>query len=115
MIEQASEQEFLEGIKQDLDRSVRDIDGSTLSRLTRMRKQALDNMAGRGLNRPYWLPVGAFTMACLVFAIVAYLPEQQTEQADMVDDIELISSSEDLEFFEDLEFYEWLEDHELPT
>ncbi len=114
MIEQDKDKEFLQAIKSQLDQSIENIDGSTQSRLTQIRHLALDKVSTKS-HPSILLPAGAFASACLVLAIVSYLPDQQTEQINVFDDIELISFSGSMDLYEDLEFYEWLEDYELPT
>lgn len=109
-----NEREFVKQIQEELEQSAQNIDAQTRSRLTQARYMAIDK-AGKKAFNPFLLPMTALATACLVMAIVIYLPKESTEQIDIVDDLDLISSSESLEFFEELEFYEWLEEYELPT
>lgn len=100
-------------IRQSLDESVDALDANTLSKIRQVRAQAVEKAETRHVN---WLGVmsGALATACvMVFAIMILLNSPGTMEAVPVDDIELISSSDNLELFEDLEFYEWLEDDAL--
>ncbi|MCZ6526032.1 MAG: hypothetical protein O6928_05665 [Gammaproteobacteria bacterium] len=111
---QDKDQVLLKAIRQSLDQSSLDIDAETRSRLAQIRHQALRKASYKAF-KPVLLPIAAIATACLVFAMVVFIPAKQIEHTNIVDDIELISSSESLQLYEDLEFYEWLEDYELPT
>lgn len=111
---QDKDQVLLKAIRQTLDQSSLDIDAETRSRLTQIRHQALQKVSHKAF-KPVLLPIAAIATACLLFAMLVFIPATQTEQLNMVDDIDLMSSSESLQLYEDLEFYEWLEDYELPT
>jgi len=110
MNEQAKEEKFLHSIKSELDNQVEDMDAQTLSRLTQIRAAALQD---RQAKQPvaWLLPAGALATVCLIFTIVVLIPKQEIGQDSMVEDIDVISDSENLELYEDLEFYEWLEDY----
>ncbi len=110
-------------IRQSLDESVDTLDANTLSKIRQIRAQAIE-MAREKANSRHknWLLnkqgifVGGLATACvMVFAVMVLLKSPTPMQAVPVDDIELISSSDDLELFEDLEFYEWLEEDGMPT
>ncbi len=106
-------------IRQSLDESVDALDANTLSKIRQVRAQAVAKADFRHKN---WLLnkqgifVGGLATACvMVFAVMILLKSPAPMQAVPVDDIELISSSDDLELFEDLEFYEWLEEDGMPS
>ncbi len=91
------------------------LDAGTLSRLHRIRSEALTTVGGRPAKQ--WLPVaGAVTVAMLV-GVVLFLPQQPANlnpETALVtglseQDLELLVGSEDLELLEDLEFYLWLD------
>ena len=109
-----NEQKWLEKARDVLESNIGRIDAETQSKLTRIRNQALEHKAGR---KPYLygLPVAALATACLVLAIVVNMPEQQSQQEELLDDLDLITTSESLDLIEELEFYEWLEDYDIPT
>ena len=109
-----NEDELKVTIRQALDESVDALDANTLSRIRQIRAQAVDKTVTRHVN---WFGImsGALATACvMVFAVMIVLQSPATLQTVPVDDLELISSSDNLELFEELEFYEWLEEYELP-
>ena len=53
--------------------------------------------------------------ACLALALIIHLPEQHPKQNEMIDDLDLITTSQGLDLYEDLDFYEWLEAYDLPS
>ena len=109
-----NEDEFNAKIKQGLNDSVRDLDANTLSKIRQIRSQAIEKAETKNTK---WSGVmaGALATACvMVFAVAIFLKTPTIEPVS-VDDLELISSSDNLELFEDLEFYEWLEDDALPS
>ncbi len=100
-------------IKQTLDDSVDSLDAQTLSRIRQVRSRAIEQTEDRSLNW-FGLMSGALATACvMVFAIMILLNSPDTSQMTPIDDLDLISSSDNLELYEDLEFYEWLEDEAL--
>ena len=108
-----NEDKFEANIKQALDNGVDAIDAHTLSRIRQVRARAVEKAEVKSVN---WFGVmsGALATACvMVFAVMILLESPTPMQAVPVDDIELISSSDNLELFEELEFYEWLDEHEL--
>ncbi len=109
-----NEDELKVTIKQALDESVDVLDANTLSRIRQIRSQAVEKAGTRYVN---WFGImsGALVTACIMaFAVMALLKSPTTMQSVSADDLELISSSDNLELFEDLEFYEWLDEYELP-
>jgi len=115
---QHSEQAFLDKARQELDSSCEGLDGQTLSRLNRIRHEALerDSHPGRALLAPF----GGLVTACvLVMLVSVYYPGQNTyttvpvqESASAVEDLDILISPESIDFFENLEFYQWLEENE---
>lgn len=104
-------------IRQALDESVESLDANTLSKIRQIRAQAIDRVVDKA-DAPHvnWLGVmsGGLATACvMVFVVMVLLNTSVSMQTVPVDDLELISSSDNLELFEDLEFYEWLDDDAL--
>ena len=101
-------------VKQHLDDSVRDLDANTLSKIRQIRSQAIEKA---NVKKTDWSGVmsGALATACVMVFTVTILLKTPVIEPVSVDDLELISSSDNLELFEDLEFYEWLEDDVLPS
>jgi hypothetical protein len=114
-----SEDELNAKMKQDLDDSVDALDANTLSKIRQIRMQTVTRAEQHYVNWPVnrkSLFVGGLATACvMVLAVVLLLNSPTSMQIVPVDDIELISSSDNLELFEDLEFYEWLEEDGLQS
>ena len=103
------EQEMLNRIKTELDRS-----GQQLDPETRRALQASRHAAITQLKKPRWTwqPVAGVAVAASVALLVFAVMTLQTHDNDMIrhaDDMSLLSSGEDLEFYENLEFYQWLQ------
>jgi hypothetical protein len=108
-----NEQDWLERVRRDLQQDSAELDPGIRSRLAGIRRQALARPRARRYSA--WLPpIAAAAAACLVLAAVLTLRQPEAPQQDMLDDMDLITTSESLELFEDLEFYEWLEAYDLP-
>jgi len=104
------DERFVAGAKQLLDRSVEDLDVAVTRRLQHARLQALD--ARPGCSRwKVW--VGGLAMAAIgAFSLSMWLaqPAHERPHTLALDDMELISSAENVDLAEDLEFYHWLAD-----
>jgi hypothetical protein len=102
-------QEFLNRANRELDDSVNKLDVDTQRALRLARGRAIDSLQKR---RHFWQPAGAVALASVVAAVVISLHFNGQDIAgkpDAIEDIQLLSASEELEFYEDLEFYQWLE------
>lgn len=115
-----SENEFNTNIRQGLDESVDALDANTLSKIRQIRAQAIelanDKSSADLFGNKQRLLIGGFATACvMVLAVVLLLNSPTSIQTVPVDEIELISSSDNFELYEDLEFYEWLEEDGLPS
>lgn len=90
-----------------LDESARELDADIAARLRQARCRALE-----AKPRPFFwlLPAGGLAAACVAVLAVALWVYQPSRPAPMqgVEDLEILSSSENLELFDDLEFYGWL-------
>jgi hypothetical protein len=106
--------ELLDRIRNSLDQSVEQLDGSTRSRLASARTRALEGASPR---HNYWFAAGGFaTASLLVAALLIYKPSDQGGEgfplATLEDgqDLEIIAALEEPELLEDMEFYYWLEE-----
>lgn len=105
-----------ENIKQTLDDSVGALDANTLSKIRQIRAQAIEKADTKKQNHWQGILVGGLATTCvMVLAVMMLLNSPTSIEPVPVDDLELISSSDNLELFEDLEFYEWLEEDGLPS
>ena len=113
MKEKNREQVFVERVVSALDKSTRDLDAGTVSRLRSIRVQAQE--AGRAGVRTGWrsffrLPAaGLATAAVVLVAGIFYfgLPMGGNHHKG-VEDVEILATTDNLEFYEDLDFYRWL-------
>lgn len=101
------DKKFMNGARHVLDQSAAQIDEKTVQHLRQIRREAVALPV-----RANWRWVYAFTgVATTVFIAVLFSTsvQQQQDAVASLDDVELLSASEEFEFFEDLEFYQWLE------
>ena len=109
------EENFLKDAKHLLDETENNLDAGVLARLRVSRRQAIEAGLRRSSHaRPGWLlPVAGFVTAGIVLAVAGLLwfaaPDPKPLQQANVEDIELLTGSDNPEFFADLEFYDWLE------
>ncbi|MDY6984100.1 MAG: hypothetical protein SV422_13530 [Pseudomonadota bacterium] len=108
--ESMPDERFVAGIRRELDRSCNALDAHTLSRLNRIRHEALARRESRGTRM--LLPFGGFVTACvLVLTVSLYMPGTAPNGEAAVpplEDIDLLVSADSLDLYEDYEFYEWL-------
>lgn len=113
------EQLFLSAAKSTLDDSVDKLDVQVQARLAQIRRQALENVASRpslAKKFSHWLlpATGLVTAAAALLLVVTLwtgqpLPEsQQSAPMAVLEDINILTDSEEIEFYQNLEFYEWL-------
>ena len=106
---------FVAGIRQQLDQSCRALDGHTLSRLNRIRHEALERK--HAPRSRLLLPFGGFVTACvLVLSVTLFepgtAPESEPGAAAALEDIEILTTTEDLDLYADYEFYQWLAEND---
>lgn len=102
-------QNFLNRANQELDESVDRLDVDTQRALRLARGRAIETLRRR---RQFWQPAGAIALASVVAAVVISLQFNgldSTGSPQAIEDIQLLSASDELEFYEELEFYQWLE------
>jgi hypothetical protein len=105
----AQEQQFIAQVKQQLDSSCAALDGATLSRLHSMRSAAV--AAKRSQRRWYWWSLSGLATACALLVMVNVLqqaPAQPVAEVAVLEDLELLTESEEIDLYEDYEFYQWL-------
>lgn len=99
--------------KRRLDQSTDQLDEKILSRLKTARREAVAKASASHPLSGWLMPMGGLIATAATVALVVSLwvvNPQQVDVLPVLDDMSLLSGSEDLEFFEELEFYQWLED-----
>ena len=104
---------FLQRVKQDMDRSCAALDGATQSRLNSMRHAALAQGQRKCLRMPQLLPFGGLVTACvLAVAVLVQTPplpgSGMLPATAPLEDLDLLTATEELDFYEEYEFYQWL-------
>ena len=114
-----SEKDLLGAARSTLEYSNDHIDEQTLAQLKSARRNAVDVYTAKQskAHRPARLfPVAGFATvgAALLVAVTLWTlqPSQQIEKESapiaVLEDLNLLTGSEEIEFYQDLEFYEWL-------
>jgi hypothetical protein len=109
-----SEEEFLTEVRKTLDRSTESLDPETLRRLRSARFEALER-AGAGrlswfrLHR--WITAGGLTtITVLALGISLWVGSPvQNPPLRQPDDMEILTSQDQLDLYKDLDFYSWLD------
>jgi len=102
------EQAFVQGIKHRLDQSQQELDTITLARLRAARRTALENAQ----QRPVWFLRHRMLLATAMstLLVVSIWLIQVPEKGQLpIDDLPLLTATEDFDLYRDLEFYQWLE------
>jgi hypothetical protein len=99
-----------------LDQTVQDLDQKTILLLQRARLKALDSVS----SPRSWLQwAGGMALASMVaLALTLWIwpsVEGNHSHLPLLEDLELMQSSENIELSEDLEFYDWLADGPAAT
>ena len=105
-----TEHELIQDIREELDKSVDTLDAHTLSRLNQARHKALEQPTRTRWRSNWLLPVAA-TAAVAVLAFSLLTVNSTTDPDLLLEDLELLSSAEDMDFYGELEFYEWLDQY----
>lgn len=100
------EQQFVKHVRDRLDHSVDELDTVTLARLKAARLTALESRD----RQPIWQNklVLASAMSVTLVAGIWLIQKPVTQDLPM-DDLQILTASEDMELYRDLEFYQWLE------
>ncbi|PIE00965.1 MAG: hypothetical protein CSA79_01610 [Thiothrix nivea] len=119
-----AEPELLDIVRQGLTGQCDRLPEETLRRLQVMRAGVLDKTAApsRFYNRTIFgvplTPLSAALSVGVLWGMLLMMPDNPLQQytagnageaVDMVDDVDVLMSTEDIEFLENLEIYEWLD------
>jgi hypothetical protein len=101
---------FIDEAKRMLDDSLRRIDAKLAGRLQRARLDALATARGsRWLGWKRGLAAASVALVVLIFFVSR--PELDHQFQPMLEDLDVMTSTENAELSEDLEFYDWLADN----
>ena len=108
-----SEEEFQAEVRKTLDLTTETLDQETLRRLRTARFEALELVgAGRaswfGLHR--WLTAGGLTTVLALGISLWVVAPRQNLPVRQADEVEILTSQDQLDLYKDLEFYRWLEE-----
>ena len=101
---------FIAGAKRALDNSVHQLDVRLTGRLQRARREALEPPLCR---LPWRTWAGGIAIASIGFLAITFSirqPDLDSHAPPLLEDLDLITSTENVELSEDLEFYDWLAD-----
>lgn len=115
MKNQDDENSFLKKVKHSLDQSEENIPAETLSRLRRIRQEAINSKTKVNTWGIKWVPApypALATAAMVLLAVLLFSPgDREQAPVNPLDDLEILASN-NLEFYEDLDFYAWLAEEE---
>lgn len=106
---QDKDQAWLRQLSEQLDKAEAQLDAHTLRDLRSARHKALSRLQK---SRRLWQPVSLAAVAASVMTLTIGLQLMQRTAVSTVpalEDMQLLSTSDDLELYENLEFYQWLE------
>ena len=100
---------FLAQAKEALEQSLDRCDARLAGRLQRARREILET-ARRMNRRPWgrWAGVAVASIGLLTVVFLANQRDIENHGQPMLEDIELMTSPENVELSDDLEFYDWL-------
>lgn len=109
---------------QHMDQRVENLDFTVTSKLSAARRRALSANDNR-FRLPVWQRLGAVTAVASILTLVGLYvyqsgsPQlqqpaivQQDSSGSLIEDLPLLSSSDDLQFFQTLELLEWMENNQ---
>lgn len=100
------EEALLRQVKNSLDASIETLDAATCTRLRAARTHALRHPRAR----PPWLlwPAGGVALAAALLSWTLWFNGPVSHTPAALEQLELLSSTENLELYTDLDFYQWL-------
>lgn len=105
---------LLKQVKTTLETAANDLDPALVTRLRGMRRAAISQAGSRQFLRAWqWGGAVAATLLVVVFTLNSLndtLENRVIENMAGLDDLQMLSATEDLELYKDLEFYSWLDE-----
>ena len=101
---------FIAGAKRALDDAVHQLDARLAGRLQRVRRKALDPSPCHQPWRRWAGGIAIASIGLLAIAVLIRQPDLDSLAPPMLEDLDLMTSTENVELSEDLEFYDWLAD-----
>ncbi len=119
MNEKKSDKQFIQDVKQELDSSCDRLDAQTLSRLTRIRHEALGGSLKSSKSAFYEklfhqnpLLSGSALATCALVLGIGFYFNMGSGASDItlseLEDIKILSADDSFELYDDIEFYQWL-------
>lgn len=104
-----NEKDFLEFARQRLNQGTENLDPETRHKLIAMRNRAL-NIPERKKWLPEWAPLPTMgLLTAVLYLILVYAKPTSAPRLDTgLEDLEVLTSVDQLELYENLEFYDWL-------
>ena len=104
-------EDFLQQVRQQRDKSENNLDATTRSRLTQIRNVALESATQPKAKWLWPVPAMALSSAAIVAVVsVSLLVNTVTVQNSSLDDLPLLTMNDSFELLNDVEFYQWLKD-----
>jgi len=104
------DERFAARAKRLLDHSVEELDTTITRRLQYARVQALDAGPARSRSAVWVSGLAMAAVGALLISMWLMQPVHERPHTPALDDIELITSAENVDLAEDFEFYHWLAD-----
>lgn len=115
MMSEEHDKVFVDGVRSLLDANEAQTDPRVRMRLKSARLRALDAAAERlpwYLRFPRLVTAGSLATAAVIAVSLWVLAERGQLPAGQVEDIEILTTKEQMELYKDLDFYRWLESSE---
>ncbi len=105
-----SNDDFIKRVKEELDATEENLDSGIKSRLSRIRYQVLESQKESHWFQKWFLkPKMVFaSIVILILAGVLLIKSPTSVNVDF-EDVDLLTSTDQLELYEDMDFYVWLE------
>jgi len=105
---------LLRQVKATLEAAANDLDPALVTRLRGIRRAAISQAGARQFSRA-WQWGGAVAATVLIAMFTLNLQNGNVENRIIenmagLDDLQMLSATEDLELYKDLEFYSWLDE-----